>query len=88
VLSSPVAFGDGVRCISGTLVRISVKNAVSGAAIYPGSGDPSISSRSAALGDFIRPGTYRYYQVYYRDAASGYCTPATFNASNAVMIAW
>jgi hypothetical protein len=90
VLGSPVSFGDGVRCIGGTLKRIGVASAVAGAASYPGPGDPSISARSAALGDLIRPGTYRYYQVYYRDPDPAFCnpSPATFNASNAVMVRW
>jgi hypothetical protein len=89
VLASPASFGDGMRCIGGTLARIGVKTAVAGAAFYPGAGDPSISARSAALGDLILPGTFRYYQVYYRDLDAGFCNPsATFNASNAVMVRW
>jgi hypothetical protein len=90
VLGTPIAFGDGVRCIGGTLERIAVKTAAGGAASYPELGDPSISARSAALGDRIRPGSYRYYQVYYRDANPSFCNPppATFNVSNAVMVAW
>jgi hypothetical protein len=88
VLGSPSTFGDGARCIGGALKRIGVKTAVGGAANYPGSGDPSISARSAALGDLIRPGTYRYYQVCYRDPDPAFCNSATFNASNAVMVAW
>jgi hypothetical protein len=88
VLESPATFGDGVRCIGGALKRIGVKTAVAGAASYPGTGDPTISARSAALGDLIRPGTYRYYQVSYRDPDPAFCNSATFNASNAVMVAW
>ena len=54
-----------------------------------GPNDPSVSARSAALGDPIPHGSFRYYQVAYRDADPGYCRPAaTFNASNAVMVAW
>ena len=90
VLESPVTFGDGVRCIGGSLKRLGVKVAVAGSASYPGPGDPAISARSAALGDLIRPGTFRYYQVYYHDTSASFCNPprATFNASNAVMVAW
>jgi hypothetical protein len=81
-------FDDGVRCIGGALERLSVKTAVSGASRYPELGDFSISAKSAALGDLIRPGTYRYYQVCYRDS-SGVCsrTPS-MNTTNAVMVAW
>ena len=90
VLGSPATFGDGVRCVGGQLGRIAVESAVGGAASYPGPSDPSISARSLALGDLIRPGTYRYYQAYYRDQDASFCnpSPATFNASNAVMVAW
>ena len=90
VLASPVAFGDGARCIGGTLERIGLKTATTGSARYPGIGDPSISARSAGLGDPIQPGTDRYYQVHYRDVDPAFCNPApaTFNASNAVMVRW
>jgi hypothetical protein len=51
---------------------------------------PPISVRSAALGDVIEAGTYRYYQVDYLDPDPAFCNPApaTFNASNAVMVGW
>jgi hypothetical protein len=90
VLGDAVVFGDGVRCIGGALKRIGVKTAVAGAASYPGPGDPSIRARSAALGDPISPGTYRYYQVYYHDPSPAFCNAprATFNVSNAVIVAW
>jgi hypothetical protein len=90
VLTSPVTFGDGVRCIGGNLKRIGVKTAIAGASSYPGHGDPSISSRSAALGDLIRPATHRYYQAYYHDTSTSFCNPprAMFNASNAVIVGW
>jgi hypothetical protein len=88
VLASPTAFGDGVRCIGGKLARLAAVATNAGTARYPSVGDPSISSRSAVLGDLIRPGTFRYYQAIYRDPDPGFCTPATFNASNAVMVRW
>jgi len=88
VLGTPTSFGDGVRCIGGHLARLGAATTTGGAARYPAIGDPSISSRSAALGDLIRPGTFRYYQVHYRDTDPAFCTPATFNASNAVMVRW
>jgi len=40
------------------------------------------------LGDPISPGTYRYYQVCYRDP-TGVCSgQPSLNTSNAVMVAW
>ena len=84
-------FGDGLLCVSGTLVRIGVKGAVNGSVAYPQAGDLSIRARSAALGDVIPPGGVRAYQVYYRDANPGFCpAPAgsTFNASSGVLVTW
>ena len=90
VLRTPAPFGDGVRCIGGLLKKLGAKVAVAGAARYPEAGDPSISARSATLGDPIDPGTFRYYQGWYRDPDPAFCSPppATFNASNAVMVRW
>ena len=90
MLGIPIGFGDGGRCIGGTLKRIGVVGAVGGAASYPRPIDPPVSVRSAALGDPIAPGSYRYYQVYYRDPNPTFCSPfgSHFNVSNAVMVAW
>jgi len=90
-LTAGVVFGDGLRCASGTLKRLYVKNASGGAASAPAPGEPSITARSAALGDPIAPGTRRYYQTYYRDSNAVFCPPPqgnTFNSSNAVKIVW
>jgi hypothetical protein len=87
---SGIVFGDGVRCVSGTLKRLYTKTAVDGTAVAPVAGDPSITARSAALGDPISPGQTRSYQTYYRDPVLGFC-PApgdSWNVSNAVRIAW
>jgi len=82
-------FGDGVLCIGGALKPLAFKTASGGDATFPQAGDPAIRARSAALGDGIQPGTYRYYQVVYKDDDPGFCRRrATFNASNAVMVAW
>ena len=89
--TSGAVFGDGVRCVAGSLKRIGVNNAAAGVAHYPHVGDPSISTRSAVLGDPLAPGSTRFYQTYYRDADLSFCPgPAgsTFNISNAVEIAW
>lgn len=87
----PVVFGDGLRCVGGTLRRLYTKAASSGEAVAPGPGDPSITARSAALGVPIPPDGRRYYQVYYRDANEGFCPApqgSTFNISGAVRINW
>ena len=40
-------------------------------------GDPSISARSALLGDPIVAGSMRGYQAWYRNADPAFCTPST-----------
>jgi hypothetical protein len=80
--------GDGILCLGGTLRRMYVKNAVGGSAQAPATGDPSITQRSAAIGDPLTPGSVRYYQVWYRDDAGGFCTANTFNISNGLRVVW
>jgi hypothetical protein len=84
---APVNFGDGLRCASGTLKRLYRTNAISGTAKAPQSGDPSVSVRSAALGDPIPLGATRAYQMYYRDPNLGFCASG-FNSSSAAAITW
>jgi hypothetical protein len=76
------AFGDGLRCAGGTVIRLGTKANVAGASQYPAAGDPSISVR----GLVAAPGT-RTYQVWYRNAAA-FCTAATFNLSNGLQVTW
>ena len=86
-----VNFGDGLRCVGGNLVRLYSKNASSGAVTVPQVGDPSISVRSATLGDPISPGSARYYQVYYRDPSLPFCPDpqgGTFNVGSALRLSW
>ncbi|MFN0008022.1 MAG: hypothetical protein ACKVXR_08960 [Planctomycetota bacterium] len=88
---SPVNFGDGLRCAGGTLKRLYVRSASGGVVIAPQAGDPSVSARSAALGDPLGAGANRDYQTYYRDGNPTFCpSPAgsTFNATGAVAITW
>jgi hypothetical protein len=88
-----VPFGDGLRCAGGNLKRLYVKNAVGGVVTAPqfALGDPSLSARSASLGDPITSGDVRYYQVYYRDPSATFCpSPAgqTWNVSNGIEVFW
>jgi hypothetical protein len=82
-----VTFGDGIRCVSGQLLRIGVKTAVHGQSQYPGVGDLSVSAKSSALGAPIPVGAIRYYQTYYRDANLSFC-PVGFNVTSAVRVVW
>jgi hypothetical protein len=90
-LSPSVFFGDGLRCAGGTLKRIGTKSASGGVAVYPGVGDPSISARSAALGDPIPAGASRYYLTYYRDPNPAFCPNPpgnTWNATGGLELVW
>ncbi|MCY2961840.1 MAG: hypothetical protein NTY35_16915 [Planctomycetota bacterium] len=80
-----VAFGDGVRCVGGSQVRLAVRVAVLGAASFGAAvaGDPRVSSAGGLAG-----GGERLYQVWYRDAQPAYCTSSTFNLSNGIAIRW
>lgn len=85
---SGVVFGDGLRCTAGAIKRLGAVRASSGTASYPAVASPSITARSASLGDPISAGDVRYYQTYYRDPDSGFCPGAMFNVSNGVEIRW
>ncbi|MCY2960427.1 MAG: hypothetical protein NTY35_09715 [Planctomycetota bacterium] len=76
-------FGDGLRCVSGSVIRLGTKSNVAGASQYPAAGDPPVSVRGLvppAGGSF-------YYQVWYRNAAA-FCTTSTFNLSNGWSVVW
>lgn len=90
-LGGTVSFGDGLRCIGGTLLRLYTKSASGGTVIFPNAADLPIGARSAALGDSIPAGASRLYQVYYRDPDATFCpAPAgdAWNASNARSLVW
>lgn len=76
-------FGDGLRCAGGSIVRLGVVVSSGNAAQYPRAGiDPSVSAQGGpAVGNLY------VYQHYYRDTAS-FCTSATFNLSNGVLVPW
>jgi hypothetical protein len=77
-----VPFGDGLRCVGGTIVRLKSKLAVSGQASYPVAGETPISVQGA-----VSPGDVRYYQVWFRNAAE-FCTSDTFNLTNGLIVQW
>ena len=84
-----VVYGDGVDCLSGNRHALFRKSASSGYVVFPGPADPSITARSAALGDTIPQGGFRYYQVVYRDKVAGFCpSGGTWNITNCVTVAW
>ncbi|MDZ4775044.1 MAG: DNRLRE domain-containing protein [Planctomycetota bacterium] len=77
------AFGDGLLCAGGAIVRLGVKINVGGASQFPDVGDPSLSLQ----GGVTTPGTVQNYQGWYRDSAA-FCTAATFNLTNGFSVTW
>jgi Tol biopolymer transport system component len=92
VIAGGAVFGQGVRCVSGTLLRLYLKTAAGGVVTAPDVTipDPTVSARSSALGDTLAPGMVRYYYVFYRDPTILGGCPATsgFNATQAGSITW
>lgn len=90
ISATGLVFGQGVRCVAGTLTRLYTKTAVGGSITAPVGADPSVSVRSAALGSPILAGTYRYYGVYYRDPTvlGGCPSSSTFNITNQLAVYW
>jgi hypothetical protein len=89
-VAAGVAFGQGIRCAGGSLKRLYVKNAVGGSVTMPVTGDPSVSAKSATLGDTISAGSTRYYQTYYRDPVvlGGCAATLTWNATASGAVYW
>jgi|LakMenEpi03Aug12_release.lakeMendotaPanAssembly.Ray.scaffolds.fasta_scaffold03104_25 hypothetical protein len=86
-----VPFGQGVRCVGGTLKRLYVKSpGGTGGVTAPVGADPTVSAQSANLGDPIAPASTRYYMAYYRDpiVLGGCAATSTFNATNALQVLW
>jgi hypothetical protein len=82
---SGVPFGDGLRCVGGSVVRLgTMVNDATGASRVPQSpGDPPLVTRGLIPID----GGTRYYQAWYRNAAA-YCTASTFNLTNGLSVVW
>jgi len=77
------AFGDGLRCVGGTNVRLGIITASGGVSSYP---RPSIDPAVSIVGG-LAPGDTRHYQLWYRDSAT-FCSASTFNLTNAATLTW
>jgi Tol biopolymer transport system component len=92
LVASGSVYGQGVRCVGGTLKRLFTQHASVGSITVPNlaGGDPSVSARSAAKGDAIQPGQSRWYLVYYRDpTVLGGCPASrTFNTTQTGQVRW
>jgi hypothetical protein len=79
------AFGDGLRCVAGTVVRLGFRVSTNGASAF-GHAD-GMSASVSALGFVPAAGGTRHYQLWFRDAVP-FCTSATFNLTNGLSIRW
>ncbi len=75
-------FGDGLRCASGTVVRLGTQLNAQNQSQYPGVGRIPASVTEA----IAAPGA-RFYHVWYRNAAS-LCTASTLNPTNGLRVTW
>jgi len=79
-----VPFGDGLRCVGGSVIRLGSRTNSGGASGYGAQlGDTPIS----LYGAIPAAGGTWYYQAWYRNAAS-FCTDSTFNLTNALAVTW
>ncbi len=77
------AFGDGLLCVGGTIVRLGVKFNTAGASQWPTGGDPTISVQG-----LIGAAGVRTYQAWYRDSDPTFCSASTFNLTNGYQAVW
>jgi hypothetical protein len=82
-MSAAGAFGDGLQCLGGSVVRLKTRAATGGSVSFGSgvAGDPLVSAAGG-----VTAGTFEY-QCFYRDANS-FCTPSTFNSTNGLSIVW
>ena len=73
-------FGDGLRCVGGTIVRLAARPIMMATSFYPTAADPPLSTGMSV-------GQRRYFQVRYRNAAA-FCTLDTFNLTNGMTVLW
>ena len=74
--SSPVAFGDGLRCVGTPVVRLGATTASAGT-----------STHVFGHGTMAGAGTF-YYQLWFRNTPGSFCTPEAFNLSNGRALLW
>jgi hypothetical protein len=76
------AMGDGLRCASGSMVRLGIVHANQGTASFPGVGGTALH-----VAGNVSPGSTRVYQAMYRNMAS-FCSASTFNLTNGWIVGW
>ncbi|MFN0244559.1 MAG: hypothetical protein ACKVWV_16850 [Planctomycetota bacterium] len=86
--ASGIAFGDGVRCARGSFVRFGGQFAAAGMATYPNPDVGHVLPLHAITSTTVGSGQTISYQVLYRNATFGFCSPSTFNLTNAYSVTW
>ena len=82
-----VTFGDGLRCVGGTVIRLGIVSGVANASTYP-SGVTAPNNVPISQKGFVAAGDVRNYQLWYRDSDPVFCSGAVFNLTNAVNVTW
>jgi hypothetical protein len=77
-------FGDGLLCASGGVVRLGALFNVGGGSTFP----PAATNPLSIRGSIPALGATRRYQVWYSNAAAGFCPPAGFNVTNGLEVTW
>ncbi len=81
--------GDGILCVSGSLVKFGGHNAGSeGAPLGLWTYPSIVQTTPVSVATAQTPATTASYQLLYRNAAAGFCTDNTFNVTNGVQIPW
>ena len=74
-----LSFGDGLRCVGGSVTRLQV--------VVAGAFGDAATSQSITAGRGFTPGETRFYQWWYRDSSPLPCG-SPFNLSNALEVTW
>lgn len=77
---------DGLRCVTGSLVRLGTRPNSANQSQYPDVGNQPVSVRGGLTA--LTPPITRHYQVFYRNAASAFCPPGTANWTNGMTFTW
>jgi hypothetical protein len=81
--------GDGVLCLGGTLVKFGGHNSgTEGAPLGVWTYPSTAQTTPVSVATTQAPATTASYQLMYRNAAAGFCTPDTFNVTNGLQIPW
>lgn len=78
-----IAFGDGLLCAGGAIIRLGVVFPTGNSSSYPG----GLTPNPIHIGGATASGDVRNYQCWYRDAFV-FCTSNTFNLTQALSVTW